>query len=191
MGRASNEKQEFWKFALSEQARSGLSVRKFCLREGLSEPSSYLWRKKLAQETESGNGHHEAEGHPVFLPVNVLPSLPSKLAIAEGRIDTANAMPVLQIKLMRRRHEPIHLVGRWLRGVTSGYYQYHAVPGNIAALETFQRELTRSWLHALLHRSQRHRMPWSRFQRIANRWIPSPNILYAYPNERLYAKQPK
>jgi hypothetical protein len=41
--------------------------------------------------------HHEAEGHPVFLPVNVLPSQPSKLAIAEGRIDMANTMPVLQI----------------------------------------------------------------------------------------------
>jgi hypothetical protein len=56
-----------------------------------------LWRKKLAQETESGNSHHEAKGRPVFLPVNILQSQPSKSAIAEGRIDTANTMPVLQI----------------------------------------------------------------------------------------------
>lgn len=60
--------------------------------------------------------------------------------------------------LLRRRHEPIPQVGAWLRSVVTGYYRYHAVPGNIRALTTFRREVVRAWLHALRRRSQRHRM---------------------------------
>ncbi len=33
--------------------------------------------------------------------------------------------------LMRRMHEPIPVVGRWLRRVVQGYFNYHAVPGNV------------------------------------------------------------
>ena len=95
--------------------------------------------------------------------------------------------------LLRRRHEPIPDQGRWLQGVVRGYYNYHAIPGNIAALEAFKREVTRAWLHALRRRSQsrRHRMPWKRFSRFAERWIPSTKILHLHPNERFYAKHPK
>ena len=93
--------------------------------------------------------------------------------------------------LMRRRHEPIPVIGRWLNGVVRGYYNYHAVPGNIAATETFRREVVRSWLHALRRRSQRHRMNWERFGKIANRWVPTPKIRHPYPNARFYAKHPK
>jgi len=93
--------------------------------------------------------------------------------------------------LMSMRHHPIPEVGLWLRGLVRGYYNYHAVPGNMAALETFQREIARAWLHALRRRSQRHRMPWSRFTAIAHRWIPSPKILHPYPNVRFDAKYPR
>jgi RNA-directed DNA polymerase len=36
--------------------------------------------------------------------------------------------------LRRRLHWPVEEVGQWLRSVLHGYYQYHAVPGNMAAL---------------------------------------------------------
>lgn len=93
--------------------------------------------------------------------------------------------------LMRRRHEPIPGIGSWLRSVVRGYYNYHAVPGNIAATEVFRREVLRAWLHALRRRSQRHRMPWHRFSKIASRWLPTPRILHPYPNDRFYAKHPR
>ena len=93
--------------------------------------------------------------------------------------------------LHRRRHLPIPVQGAWLRGVVRGYLQYHAVPGNMAALATFRRESVRHWLRALRRRSQRHRMPWSRFGKIADVWIPKPKILHAYPNDRFYAKHPR
>ncbi len=93
----------------------------------------------------------------------------------------------LKHTLMRRRHESIPEIGKWLRSVVRGYYNYHAIPGNIDALETLHREVARAWLHALRRRSQRHRMPWSRFTKIASRWIPKPKILHPYPNVRFYA----
>jgi group II intron reverse transcriptase/maturase len=93
--------------------------------------------------------------------------------------------------LLRNRHRPIPEIGRWLQGVVRGYYTYHAIPGNLDSLRAFRREVVRSWLHALRRRSQRHRMPWSRFSTIANRWIPMPRILHPYPNARFYAKYPR
>ena len=61
-------------------------------------------------------------------------------------------------ELTRRRHEPIPQQGKWLRSVVQGYFNYHGVSGNMAALEAFRTETTRSWLRALRRRSQRHRM---------------------------------
>jgi RNA-directed DNA polymerase len=90
-----------------------------------------------------------------------------------------------------RRHEPIPKQGQWLRGVVQGYFNYHGVPGNTAALEAFRTETVRSWLRALRRRSQRHRMKWERFRRHVDRWIPHPKILHPYPNERFFAKHPR
>ncbi len=35
----------------------------------------------------------------------------------------------IKSELRRRMHEPIPLVGEWLKKVLMGYYQYHAIPG--------------------------------------------------------------
>ena len=93
--------------------------------------------------------------------------------------------------LLRRRHEPLSQQIAWLQGVVRGYFNYHAIPGNMPALETFRREAIRSWLGALRRRSQRHRLTWQRFGSLADLCIPKPKILHRHPNERFYAKHPK
>jgi len=93
--------------------------------------------------------------------------------------------------LLRRRHWPIQEVGGWLRGVIQGFFNYHAVPGNWMALETFRTEVSRSWLFALRRRSQRHRMTWARFRRIVRPWIPRARILHAYSLDRFLALHPR
>jgi len=93
--------------------------------------------------------------------------------------------------LMRGRHSPIPQQGQWLRGVVQGYLNYHAIPGNMPALEAFRTQVVRHWLFALKRRSQRSRLPWERFSRVVDRWIPRPKILHAYPNARFYAKHPR
>ena len=93
--------------------------------------------------------------------------------------------------LMRQRHASVPEQGAWLRKVAQGYYNYHAIPGNMPALETFHRETVRVWRLALRRRSQRHRMNWKRFHKLEERWIPQPKILHPYPNVRFYAKHPR
>ena len=42
------DQRQFWQMAMEAWQASGLSVRQFCKQEGLSEPSFYVWRKRLA-----------------------------------------------------------------------------------------------------------------------------------------------
>ena len=93
--------------------------------------------------------------------------------------------------LLRRRHDPLAQQIVWLQGVVRGYLNYHAIPGNRPALETFRRETVRSWLQALRRRSQRSRLSWDRFGPLTDRCIPRPQILHPHPNDRFYAKHPK
>ena len=94
-------------------------------------------------------------------------------------------------ELRKRWHERIVETGEWLRSVVQGYFNYHAVPGNFAALQTFRREVARAWLEALRRRSQRHRLPWERFRSIIDRYLPLPRILHPEPGVRFDAKHPR
>lgn len=47
--RRDTEKERFWQRTLADHRRSGLSIREFCSRRGLSEPLYYAWRRELAQ----------------------------------------------------------------------------------------------------------------------------------------------
>jgi len=89
--------------------------------------------------------------------------------------------------LRKRWHERIADTGKWLQSVVQGYFNYHAVPGNFVALQTFRREVARAWLAALRRRSQRHRLPWERFCSILDRYLPLPRILHPEPGVRFDA----
>ena len=56
-------------------------------------------------------------------------------------------------------HQPIPEQGRWPRQVVAGFFAYHAIPTNGAALETFHHYVTVQWL--------------------ADDWLPKPRILKA------------
>jgi len=94
-------------------------------------------------------------------------------------------------ELLRRRHLPLKELGKWMKSVIQGFFNYHAVPGNAAALETFRRESVRSWLFALRRRSQRSRMTWERFWMLVHRWIPRVRILHPHSNVRFFALHPR
>jgi hypothetical protein len=42
-------KEQVWRQVMARRRRSELSIRAFCEREGLSEPSFYVWRRELAR----------------------------------------------------------------------------------------------------------------------------------------------
>jgi group II intron reverse transcriptase/maturase len=93
-------------------------------------------------------------------------------------------LKAIRLALTRRMHEPIPEVGRWLRRVVQGYFNYHAVPGNVDRLAAFRNEVSRAWLHTLRRRGQRGRMPWTRFARLVERYLPRARVLHPYPHQR-------
>jgi RNA-directed DNA polymerase len=86
--------------------------------------------------------------------------------------------------LKRRRHRPIEEQGRWLAAVMRGWFNYHAVPGNQSALSWFYFTVSRHWLRALRRRSQKHRLPWSRFKALQDQFLPKPRVLHDWPSRR-------
>lgn len=97
----------------------------------------------------------------------------------------------VQMELRRRWHEPVPEVGRWLKAVVQGYFNYHAVPGNMDSLNSFRGQVIWRWYRALRRRSQRHRITWQRFWPLVDQWIPSAKILHPHPNVRFDARHPR
>ena len=70
----SAEKELYWREILNRQADSGFSVRKFCAREGVSEPSFYAWRKKLKERENDGtrSRRDQPDNGRLFVPLKLL-----------------------------------------------------------------------------------------------------------------------
>jgi hypothetical protein len=141
-------------------------------RKGIAshpDPESCGGLREEAVEALTG----ESVGQPLSREIR-LSGVPTLLSEAEGHTDEgATGKPSedstrksIRQTLLRRRHEPIPVLGAWLRRVVQGYFNYHAVPGNIVRMGRFRDQVARSWLFALQRRSQRRRLPWTRFQRL-------------------------
>jgi group II intron reverse transcriptase/maturase len=93
-------------------------------------------------------------------------------------------------EIMRRRHLPVPEQGKWLASVVRGHQAYYAVPGNISAVNAFRTQVTRHWHHALSSRSQKGRIPWTRMNRLAARWLPRSHVRHPFPEQRFAASHP-
>jgi group II intron reverse transcriptase/maturase len=94
-------------------------------------------------------------------------------------------------ELRRRMHQPIPEQGAWIEQVVRGFFAYHAVPTNGAALKAFYYYVERIWLRTLRRRSQKDRFSWQRMHRLAADWIPKPRILHPYPDKRFAVTHPR
>jgi len=94
-------------------------------------------------------------------------------------------------ELRRRWHDSVAETGRWLQAVVRGYFNYHAISGNMDSLNCFRGQVIWQWRRALRRRGQKSRLTWSRFLSLIARWIPSAQILHPYPNVRFDAKHPR
>jgi hypothetical protein len=66
-------KEAFWRDAIGRQAKSGMSVREFCKRHGLSEPSFHERRRTYRQRDAV-----EVAAPPAFVPVVVREDRPTE-----------------------------------------------------------------------------------------------------------------
>ena len=94
-------------------------------------------------------------------------------------------------ELRQRRHEPTDAQGHWLRQVVTGWFNYHAVPANRAALAAFRYHVMCLWRRALRRRSQRDRTTWRRIAALASRWLPRPRTLHPWPSARFIVTHPR
>jgi RNA-directed DNA polymerase len=96
----------------------------------------------------------------------------------------------IRAQLRKRMHERVPGTVKWLQQVVTGYFQYHAIPGNLARMRAFRSDVLWSWLQALRRRSQRHRMSWERFKACLDPLLPPVQIMQPYPDVRFAAKHP-
>ena len=93
--------------------------------------------------------------------------------------------------LRRRMHQPIPEVGTWLGQVVRGFFNYHAVPTNYAALAAFRRLVMIYWQRALKRRGNRDLTTWARMMKLANDYLPQPRILHPWPEQRFAVTHPR
>lgn len=88
--RRSESKERIWRQRIERQRQSSLTIRDFCARSGISEPSFYAWRSELARrdlETDRPTAskpkapNRRATSKPRFLPVTIAASVPSQVEV--------------------------------------------------------------------------------------------------------------
>ena len=87
--RRSDEKEQFWRLVLAEQAQSGLSIRKFCQQQDLAEASFHAWKREIK--------NRDAAQHSNTNPVDQL--LPVKLIDNPKQQVKHDAQPTLEVQL--------------------------------------------------------------------------------------------
>jgi RNA-directed DNA polymerase len=88
----------------------------------------------------------------------------------------------VKTELWRRMHDPIPLVGAWLKSVVGGHIRYYGVPNNRYALANFRFSVATAWQRVLARRSQVGRVHWDRMKRLIARWLPPAHICHPYPS---------
>jgi len=77
------ERERSWRLLVAEQRRSGESIRAFCGRKAISEPSFYAWRRGLRKR----DAQRAADADVRLIPVDVVG--PARERAARGSHDTA------------------------------------------------------------------------------------------------------
>jgi group II intron reverse transcriptase/maturase len=94
-------------------------------------------------------------------------------------------LKAIKAELRKRMHDDIKTQGKWLKTVMQGYFNYHAIPGNMKALETFRTQIAHMWYKSLRRRSQKTKLIWKKMNPIIHHWLPKTRILHPWPEERL------
>jgi RNA-directed DNA polymerase len=93
--------------------------------------------------------------------------------------------------LRQRMHRPIPETGKWLAQIVAGYFAYHAVPTNGAAIAAFRYHVVILWYRQRCRRSQRARLVWVRMAKLADEFLPKPRILHPWPSVRFAVRHPR
>src|SRR3954464_12538099 len=93
--------------------------------------------------------------------------------------------------LRQRWHLPIPDTGKWLGQIVAGYFAYHAVPTNSAAMGAFHYHVSVLWHRGLGRRSQKAHLVWPRMAKLVDEFLPRPRILHPWPSVRFAVRHPR
>jgi len=94
-------------------------------------------------------------------------------------------LKAVKTELKARMHDPIPVVGKYLRAVVLGHARYYGVPMNGPAICAFRYAVGRVWWRVLRRRSQGNHLPWRRMWPLLTLWLPSARVCHPYPSQRL------
>ncbi len=100
-------------------------------------------------------------------------------------------LQMIKLELRKRMHRPVVETGKWLRSVIVGYYQYHAVHGNLPMMARFRHRVKLLWRRALSRRGGKHKPSWKKLIPLFERWLPQATVKHPYPRERFAVKHPR
>ena len=107
--------EQFWRKVVLGQPRSGLSVVAWCDKHGVSAPSFYVWRQRLAQRALKRKRRRVQ-----LLPVEIIPSAAaenvSALEIELPRQVKVRVRPGCELELLRRVLTMLQQDGREAEG---------------------------------------------------------------------------
>ena len=82
-------REQYWRGVLMDWRASGSSIRAFCRRRGIAEPSFYFWRRELVGR-KNGRGSNQGEGFAAspaaFVPVRVVATEPIEVVVRSGQV---------------------------------------------------------------------------------------------------------
>ena len=84
------------------------------------------------------------------------------------------AIKAVSMWCCHHRHWRVSEQHRYLSKVLVGYYWYYGITGNSVSIGRFRQEVQKAWRKWLNRRSQRAKMTWARFHKLAKRYpLPS------------------
>ena len=78
-------RERHWRAIVADWRASGLSVREFCRRRQLAEPSFYFWRRALLQRSTP------PAAVPTFVPLTVIPAAAIEVRCPSGHLVTLSS----------------------------------------------------------------------------------------------------
>ena len=85
------EKELHWREMVNRQAVSGLSIREFCSKERVSQPSFYAWRRKFREQENHGTRSRKS-GRRVTEPGNSGEFIPLELLDSVGALEVIHPL---------------------------------------------------------------------------------------------------
>lgn len=97
-------RERHWRVVLADWRVSGLSIREFCRRRQLAEPSFYSWRRELLKRDKA-----PSQPAPTFVPVTVVPAATVEVRCPSGHVVTLSSVDPATLRHLFAALAPVPL----------------------------------------------------------------------------------